>query len=218
MTTILFQGDSLTDAGRSREGIDLNRRLGCGYANLIAARLMCDNPAINVYNTACSGDRAADMYGRWIEDTLNIDFDILSVLLGINDIGFEIRMKRGADAKKFEFIYDRMIYEVFEQKPNSKLVLCEPFIFKLELDEVENSKDIIENWQLWNGHMVERQAIVKNLADKYHAVYVPFGDMFKQACKDIPAKHWSFDGIHATSAGHELMARKWLECVLPALG
>jgi lysophospholipase L1-like esterase len=174
---------------------------------------MCDQPEIQILNTACSGDRISDLYGRWIEDTLNIDFDILSILCGVNDIGFALRMNKGADAEKFEFVYDRMLYEVRKEKPQAQLVLCEPFLFKLELDEVKDGKDIIENWDVWNGHMLERRAIVKRLADKYQAVFVPLGQRFEEACEKIPAKHWTLDGIHLTMAGNELVAREWIKCV-----
>ncbi|MBP3359529.1 MAG: SGNH/GDSL hydrolase family protein [Clostridia bacterium] len=211
---ILFQGDSITDAGRMREGGDTHRKLGCGYPQLIGARLMCDNPDITVENRGVSGNRISDMYGRWIEDTLNIDFDILSILCGVNDIGFGLRMNMGADAEKFRFIYDRMVAEAKNARPESKIVLCEPFILKLEREQVPGNEDIIDNWELWHGEMLVRRKIVKELADKHNAVFVPFGEMFDRVCKEGPAARWSFDGIHATSAGHELMARKWIECVM----
>lgn len=213
MTTILFQGDSLTDANRDREGKDNNVRLGDGYVNYIAANLMCDYPGIQIYNTACAGDRISDLYGRWIEDTLNMEFDILSILCGINDIGFALRLNKGADAEKFEFVYDRMLYEVKKENPKASLVLGEPFLFKLERDQVQYGTDIIDNWEVWNGHMLERRAIVKALAEKYEAVFVPYGQMFEKACEKAPARHWSTDGIHLTMAGNELMAREWLKRV-----
>lgn len=211
---ILFQGDSVTDTGRLREGGDLNRKLGCGYPQLIGARLMCDNPEIEVENRGIAGNRISDMYGRWIEDTLNIDFDILSILCGVNDIGFSLRMNMGADAEKFRFIYDRMIEEAKNARPDSTIVLCEPFIFKLEREQAPGNEDIIDNWEQWNGEMLVRRKIVKELACKHNAIFVPFGGMFDRVCSEGGAVRWSFDGIHVTSAGHELMARKWIECVM----
>ncbi len=210
---ILFQGDSVTDTGRLREGADLNRQLGCGYPQLIGSRLMCDYDGVEVLNRGIAGNRINDLYGRWIEDTLNIDFDILSILCGVNDIGFALRMNRGADAEKFEFIYNRMIYEAKKARPDSLIVLCEPFLFKLEREQAPGNEDIIDNWDIWNGNMQERRQIVKKLAAENGAVFVPFGEMFDEVLKNTPARKWSFDGIHVTSAGHELMARKWIETV-----
>lgn len=213
MATILFQGDSLTDANRDKEGKDKNRILGDGYVNFIGASLMCDHPGINILNTAIAGNRISDLYGRWIEDTLNIEFDLLSILCGVNDIGYALRLNMGADAEKFEFVYDRMLHEVKQARPQAKIVLCEPFLFKLDINDVKNDTDIIENWDVWNGHMLERRAIVKSLAEKYQTIFVPFGSMFEKAIEIAPAKHWSSDGIHLTMAGNELMAREWLKCV-----
>ena len=213
MTKILFQGDSITDANRDKEGKDKNRILGDGYVNFLGASLMCDYPGIEIINTAIAGNRISDLYGRWIEDTLNIEFDILSILCGVNDIGYSLRLNRGADAEKFEFVYDRMLYEVKQVRPQARIVLCEPFLLKMEIEDVTYSADIIENWEIWNGHMLERRAIVKNLAEKYQTIFVPFGSMFEKALEAAPAKHWSPDGIHLTMAGNELMAREWLKCV-----
>ena len=50
MTKILFQGDSLTDACRDKEGKDPLRRLGIGYVNMAAAYLTSRNPQIQVAN------------------------------------------------------------------------------------------------------------------------------------------------------------------------
>lgn len=212
MKTILFQGDSLTDACRDKEGRERERILGLGYVNMVAAYLTSENPDIHVMNHGVNGNRIMDMYARWIEDTLNVDFDVLSILCGINDIGFQLRMNKGADAEKFEFIYDRMLYEVKKEKPKAKLVLCEPFLCKLKPEELSYGTDIVENWDIWYGHIRERAAIVKKLAAKYDGVLVPSRELFEEACKKAPASHWSVDGIHLTLAGNGLLAREWLRC------
>jgi len=213
MKTILFQGDSITDANRDKEGKDKNRILGDGYVNFLGASLMCDYPGIEIKNTAIAGNRISDLYGRWIEDTLNIDFDVISILCGVNDIGYALRRNMGADAEKYEFVFDRMLKEVKQAKPQAKIVLCEPFLLKLDINEAGYAEDIVENWEIWNKHMGERRAIVKALSEKYQTIFVPFGSMFEEAIKKAPAKHWSPDGIHLTMAGNELMAREWLRCV-----
>lgn len=207
---ILFQGDSITDAGRERAEETLN--LGNGYVNLIAARLMCDNPEIEVINRGIAGNRIADMYGRWQEDTLNIDYDVLSIMCGINDVGFDLRLGRGSDVNRFEFIYDRMIYEAMEKHPNSKLIICEPYLMKLKKEEAGNNIDIANHWDMWYNRLMEERVVVKKLAEKYKANFVPFGEMFDEICKTEPAIRFTQDGIHATPAGNEMMARKWLEC------
>lgn len=216
MTKILFQGDSLTDACRDKEGKDPLRRLGIGYVNMAAAYLTSRNPQIQVANHGVNGNRIMDLYARWIEDTLNEEFDILSILCGVNDVGFQLRMNRGADAEKFAFIYDRMLYEVRKEKPLAKLVLCEPFLCKLRPEEVEYGVDIIEGWEEWYGQVRERAGVVRDLAGKYGALVVPSLELFARACEKAPASHWSVDGVHLTLAGNGLLAGEWVRCVKEA--
>lgn len=108
---ILFQGDSITSAGRNRTDAPMNYSLGDGYVTMIAGELMSNHPEIDILNRGVGGNRIADMYGRWQEDTLNIDYNVLSILCGINDVGFKLRLGRGSDKDRFEFLYDRMLFE-----------------------------------------------------------------------------------------------------------
>lgn len=212
MLKILFQGDSLTDCGRDRTGNNPVQAYGYGYVNIIASKLMCDRPGTVVYNRAYNGSRIGDTYSRWIEDALNVDCNVMSILTGVNDIGFGIRMNQGADAKKFRFIYELMLNEALEKNSSLKLMLGEPFLFKIVNNTPELGRDIVADWDIWNGQLTERRAIVKELAKKYGAVFVPFAERFEAAQSVAPPEHWSIDCIHATNAGHELMARTWLEC------
>ena len=109
MFRILFQGDSLTDACRDKEckDVDTNKRLGVGYVNHVAAYLMSVTPEIRVKNNGVNGNRIVDLYARWTEDTLNEEFDLLSILCGVNDVGFQLRLNRGVETEKYRYIYDR---------------------------------------------------------------------------------------------------------------
>ncbi len=216
MLKILFQGDSLTDCGRDRTGNNPVQAYGYGYVNLIASKLMCDYPDTVIYNKAYNGSRIADTYSRWIEDALNIDCNILSLLNGVNDIGFAIRLNQGADANKFRKIYKMMLDEALERNPDLKLVLGEPFLFKITNNTPELGRDIVADWDIWNGQLTERRGIVKEIAKEYNAVFVPYYERFQEALKIAPSEHWSIDCIHATNAGHEIMARTWLECTKKA--
>ena len=84
--TFLFQGDSITDGGRSYNK-DWNHVFGQGYAYLITSRLNYDFPArdYNFFNRGISGNTVADLAARWQKDTLDIKPDILSILVGVND-------------------------------------------------------------------------------------------------------------------------------------
>lgn len=211
---LLFQGDSLTDCGRDKEATEPNEGLGHGYVGLIGAHLLCDLPDAKIYNRGVNGNRIGDMYARWIEDALNIPFNVISILNGVNDVGFAIRQNRGADAKKFEFVYDRILYETKESHPDADIILCQPFLVK-RIYEREN--DIYENWESWSAAIEERGEIVRELSKKYGALFVEFKPALDRALKSAPAENWSVDGIHMTYVGNELLARTWMETAKPLL-
>src|SRR5262245_23577905 len=89
--TILFQGDSITDAGRSREQAGLvndQRALGSGYAWLASAELLVDHPKsdFKIYNRGISGNKVFQLADRWQQDCLDLKPNLLSILIGVNDI------------------------------------------------------------------------------------------------------------------------------------
>ena len=211
---LLFQGDSLTDSGRDRSFAGCNKGLGNGYVNLIASRILCDNPEVQIYNRGVAGNRIADMYARWIEDAENIPFNVISIMNGVNDVGFKLREKRGADANKFEFVYDRILYETKESHPECDIILCQPFVIKM-IYEKEN--DIYEKWDVWSREIIERGEVVRALAKKYNVLFVEMIPEIEKALKKAPAEHWTVDCIHLTPAGNELIARTWLDAAKPIL-
>ena len=218
-TTIVFQGDSVTDAGRAKQisTIEItppNGDLGTGYVSLIAAQLLRNNPHLEVYNRGIGGNRICDMYARWKEHALNLQPDLVSILNGINDIGFEIRCGCGADREKYAFIYDRILYETLQAHPTCKLILCQPFLLRCQC---EHSMDIYNNWNIWHDEIVQRGLIVAELAKKYDAVFVPMGDALDAVCQSAPAEFWSADCIHPTLAGHQVLAECWLQAAADTL-
>lgn len=216
MLKILFQGDSLTDCGRDKTGRNRALAYGCGYVNLIASRLMCDYPDTVIYNKGVDGSRIVDTYSRWVEDALNIDCNILSILNGVNDIGFSLRLNQGSDPQRFKKIYKIMLDEALERNPDVKLVLGEPFLFKITNNTPELGRDIVADWDIWSSELNERRGVVCELAKEYNAVFVPYYERFQEMLKLAPPEHWSLDCIHVTHAGNEVMARLWLECVKEA--
>lgn len=207
---ILFQGDSITDSCRARNITEPNRGLGDGYAGLIAAQLGCSRPELQFFNRGVTGNRIAEIYARWAEDTLNMEYDILSILCGVNDVGFQIRLNRGADVDKFEWIYDRMLQEASEENPAGRIVLCEPFLFRIK--DPSNQNDIYENWDLWYGQITREAEAVDRLAKKYRAVLVRSRTLFENAARLLPPEHLSVDGVHLRPAGCWLLAQEWIRC------
>ena len=128
MKTILFQGDSITDAGRSRED---DSNLGLGYPTLVKGELGYDNPGqYTFYNRGISGNRVVDLYARIKIDFINLKPDYLSILIGVNDVWHEFGCKNGVSAEKYFKIYSMLIEEIMEALPDTKIMIMEPFVLK----------------------------------------------------------------------------------------
>lgn len=218
---ILFQGDSITDAGRNRAEKETNAGLGDGYVTMVAGELTYKYPWVDVVNRGVAGDRIADTFGRWQEDTLNIKYDMLSFMSGINDVGFALRLNKGSDAKRFEYIYDRMIYEACESHPNAKLVLGQPFVMRKNLEGTELAKeyhnDIYLNWDIWSDEIQIRGEVVEKIAQKYGAIYVRFWDALNTACEQCSVDQLTIDCIHLTATGNYVLAETWKMATKPCL-
>ena len=175
MMKILFQGDSLTDAGRDRSAAKPSVGLGNGYVNMICGELISSDPGAGyeVRNRGVSGDRIADLYARWIEDALNLDFDLISILMGVNDVGYSLRLHCGSDETRFERIYDTLLSELRDRKPDVKVVLIEPFVFCMQHEDPKYGNDVYERWDEWKREVGLRAAAVRRLAQKHGALLVP---------------------------------------------
>ena len=206
--TILFQGDSITDTGRARDqqgNANAAAALGLGYAHFIGAALLADYPGakLRVFNRGISGNRIVDIFARWREDAINLQPALISILIGVNDTWHGFMYNGGVAVPKFERMYRMLLSETHEALPQTKLVLCEPFVLPCGVVKPE-----------WVAEMKQRQKVVAKLAKEYKAVFVGFQGMFDRAMKEAPAEYWAADGVHPTPAGHMRMARTWLEKVV----
>ena len=204
---ILFQGDSITDGNRGRNE-DPNHIMGHGYAFSIASRLGADFPEkrYKFYNRGISGNKVIDVEKRWQADTLDLKPDILSILVGVNDSSSVIFDSQPVvSVEKYEETYNNLLEQTKAEFPEILFVLCEPFILKVGR--------VAENWEKYHSDIIQRQVVVKKLAEKYNAVFVGFQEVFDKSCEKAPCDYWIWDGVHPTVPGHELMAREWMNQV-----
>ncbi|MEO7767851.1 MAG: GDSL-type esterase/lipase family protein, partial [Ferruginibacter sp.] len=127
--TFLFQGDSITDGNRTRNN-DWNHVMGHGYQYIIASKLWYDFPAkgFHFFNRGISGNKVNDLAARWQKDTLDVKPDVLSILVGINDISALLNGNSNFSAAQYENGYRSLLMETIQALPAIQLVLCEPFI------------------------------------------------------------------------------------------
>lgn len=202
----LFQGDSITDGNRGRDE-DPNHILGHGYAYIIGGKLgneLAEQRPI-FYNRGISGNRISDLYARWNEDAIYLQPDVLSILIGVNDIWKMTNGEPGGVTDRYERAYRHVLEETREVLPQTKLVLCEPFILNTGAPAVA--------WEEWSKHITHYQQVVRELSEEFDAVHVPLQSVFDAAALRTDAAYWLWDGVHPTTAGHDLFARQWLSVV-----
>lgn len=204
---ILFQGDSITDAGREKE-LELpnnSRSFGSGYALLAASALMNDLPELNLtcYNRGISGNKVYQLAERWQKDCLDLKPNLLSILIGVNDYWHKRNGKYDGTVQVYENEYRTLLKKTRENLPNVIFVIGEPFV-------LQNTSAVDETWV---HPMKEYQAAAKKLASEFGAIWVPYQKVFDEAVKHTPAAYWTGDGVHPSMAGAQLMAHTWLKSV-----
>jgi len=207
---VLFQGDSITDAGRDR-GQESKpnhvRALGDGYAFLIAAQLLAERPdaGLKVYNRGISGHKVFQLAERWDKDCLTLKPNLVSILIGVNDIWHTLNGNYQGTVDIYERAYRALLERTRRELPDVKLVICEPFV--LRCGAVDDK---------WFPEFDRYRAAAQRVAQDFHTVFVPFQSMFDDAVQQAPPAYWAADGVHPTMAGAGRMAAAWLEVVAGA--
>jgi len=204
---ILFQGDSITDAGRKRETADqpnLQEALGNGYAWMAASQLLLDHPdgGLKIFNRGISGHKVPQLAGRWDKDCIDLKPTVLSILIGVNDIWHGRNGKYDGTAESYERDYLALVARTREELPDTRIIICEPFV--LRCGAVKDD---------WFPEFDAYRAAAKKVAETHGATFVPFHGIFEEASDIAPPDHWAKDGVHPSPFGSAMMARAWLRAV-----
>lgn len=196
---VLFQGDSITDVGRDRQ---YEPHSGSGYPTLVAARLGYEAPGeYECVNRGIGGNRVVDLYARWRIDALNLKPDIISILIGVNDVWHDVNERwNGVEADRFEEVYDMLLRYTEQKASGTRVIVLEPFVLHGSATD--------PHWDYFSAEVPLRAAAARRVAEKHGCTFVSLQADFDAACEKAPASHWLLDGVHPSAAGHELIARK----------
>jgi acyl-CoA thioesterase-1 len=195
--TVLFMGDSITDADRNRTG---PRSLGDGYVRQIADRIRQSyGDKWVVLNRGISGDRSDDIARRWESDCLAEHPDAVSLLVGVNDTW----RRFDSDDPRDVGVYEADLRTVLTHSRRAgieRLILIEPFFLHVPPVTFE-----------WDEEMAARRQVIAQLAEEFDAVNVRAQHAFDRA-PDNPSE-LLVDGVHPTDQGHAILARAWMDAV-----
>jgi lysophospholipase L1-like esterase len=201
--TILFQGDSITDAGRDKASYYANDAagMGRGYVFQIVSHLLGANPGKDwkYYNRGISGHKVFQLADRWDDDCLQLKPDVLSILIGVNDFWHTLNNYKGTVAT-YEADFRKLLDTTLKAFPNIKLIIGEPFA-------VKGGTAINESWF---PEFPKYQQSARKVAGDYKAVFVPYQKIFDDALQLAPAAYWCPDGVHPSMAGGFLMKEAWI--------
>lgn len=201
---VLFQGDSITDAGRNEGQYYANQAggMGQGYVMQIVGELLGNHPKQNFqcYNRGISGHKVFQLADRWEIDCLALKPDILSILIGVNDYWHTLSGRYDGTVEVYEKDYRQLLDRTKKALPDVQLIIGEPFA-------VAGGRAIDEQWEKFHSY----RAAAKKIAQDYDAVFLPYHSVFEEALKSAPVEYWCPDGVHPSIAGANLMAATWME-------
>jgi lysophospholipase L1-like esterase len=200
---VLFQGDSITDAGRDRA---VPKDMGFGYAMMAASWFNALYPERHVKfrNRGISGDRVKDLLVRWDVDTIMLTPKPtwVSILAGVNNTWRAFDSNDPTTPAIFERQYRRLLNRTIEGISGVRIVLCDPFMLP------------VSEWQqTWRPDLEAKIAIVQQLAREFNTIHVPLDSIFAEASARRKAAFWLPDGVHPSQAGAALIAQSWLRAV-----
>ena len=205
---ILFQGDSITDAGREKKKPVANDGLGRGYPNVIAQSLIADYEDLDlqIHTRGISGNKVPDLDRRWEADCLKIEPRVLSILIGVNDIWHRLNGRYDGTAETYRDGFAALLKRTKQALPNTTIVVCEPFVLM--------SGTVKQNKDKWFPEFDKRRAFAKQVAKQAETIWVPFQTMFDDAvAAGTSPADLARDGVHPSAAGHQLMAKTWRQVV-----
>ncbi len=195
---IITYGDSITDAGRA------GFPLGHGYALMVAAQLQSEVPQkYEIINQGISGHRIVDLYARVKRDVWNHNPDVMSILIGINDIWHDLGDEpNGVDLVRFERVYRMLIEDTLARLPDLKIMIMEPFVLKGGATEAQFEKFL---------EVKKYAQVAKQIAKDYNLVFVPLQDKLDELSSASSPEVYAPDGVHPSPAGAYVIAQEWIK-------
>ena len=158
---------------------------------------------LKIYNKGISGNKVYQLAERWDKDCLELKPDVLSILIGVNDIWHKLNGNYNGTVEIYRNDYIALLERTKKALPNVKLIICEPFA-------VKGVKAVDETWY---PEFFDYQKAAKDIAKQFGATFIPFQSVYDEAVKRAPGSYWTGDGVHPSLAGAQLMAKAWMKAL-----
>ncbi len=199
--TLLFTGDSITDAGRAYPLGERKSGLGTGYVSLVDALFSahCPEKPLCVLNTGISGNRVCDLERRWDADVLSHRPDWVAVMIGVNDVWRQFDepfMPEQIDIERYKATLSRLIERTLASVTG--MVLISPFFL-----ETNKADPLRSRLDAYTGEMRE-------LGRQYQLIFVDAQAAFDRYLTEQATQTLCSDRVHPNLVGHMIIARAFV--------
>ena len=198
---IVFQGDSVTDAGRDKRNY---HHMGNGYAKFASALIAEAHPDVDFefINFGIGGNRTSELFDRFYNDALIFQPDVISILIGVNDVWHRHNILNIATTDEQTKLNYTCILERIKRESNAKILMMTPYI--LDHPDVQHMRSEVDAINVF----------IKELAAKYADAFVPLDELFDEAMKTQPQPlYYSADGVHPNENGAKFIAKHYAEAM-----
>jgi acyl-CoA thioesterase I len=204
-STVLFIGDSITEGGRD----DARGSIGDGYVRMAADAWAAAHPdhPITVLNRGVGGDRVGDLRLRWTRDAIEVQPDVVTLMVGVNNTWRAMDSNDPTPIDDFTADY-RHLLERLRSETSAQILLIEPFILPVRP----------EQWE-WRADLDPRIAVVRRLASEFRTRLLAADGLLTEHAVNADGSHggaaagfmrYASDGVHLTGDGAALLASAWL--------
>ncbi len=195
MKRLICLGDSITDSDR----LFSSNGLGHGYVNQLNTLLNGNTNTFEIVNRGVNGFTVSRLLEHVGRDCIDRHPDIVTILIGINDVGLMMNTNRTPSQQKEMLAnfgrYYRQLLATIRQHTNCTILLMEPFIFPYPR----------EYWN-WIPFVKHLSGQIGDLATEYRCPYLLLHDRLNQATESDGYASITPDGIHLTENGHKIIA------------
>lgn len=194
---IVMIGDSITDAGRR----DIEPPYGVGYVTLVRSFVTALHPELGLtwVNKGIGGDTVRHLADRWVADVLDEQPDVLTVMIGINDVWrrFGDRPLEAVPADEYQSTLVTLLRSVKDTRETA-LYVGSPYM--IEPDRNDPMRAAID---IYVG-------LAREVAEEVGAVFIDVQAAFDRVLEHSESADWAHDRIHPNQPGHAVIALEFL--------
>ncbi len=189
---VLFQGDSITDAGRNR----LSVHSLAGYARKTAEKLEKRAPGkYDFFNRGISGNRTKNLLARYKRHFVRMRPDVVTVLIGINDVWR--KYDRNDPTSPEQYAANLItLFTGIKKDTGAKIIVLSPYL--------THGKD--GKWAVMRKDVDIFIKVCREVAEKYADLFIETDTPMNAADATYPHEEVSPDGVHPAERGQEVLS------------